>query len=145
MFSKACEYGIKAITYIAKESLKEKRVKIGEISENTELPEPFTAKILGVLNKHGIVHSQTGPNGGFLIEKDKMKDIKISEIVNAIDGDAIYNGCGLGFEACNADKPCPMHHKFVKVRSEMKKMLTSTSIYDLAIGFKSGKTVLKRE
>jgi Rrf2 family iron-sulfur cluster assembly transcriptional regulator len=144
MFSKACEYGIKAITYVAKESLKGNRVKIGEISSNTDSPEAFTAKILGTLNKFNIVQSQTGPNGGFEIDKNQMKTIMVSDIVNAIDGDSIYNGCALGFSECNADKPCPMHHKFVKVRGEIKKMLISTSVYDLALGLKTGKTVLKR-
>lgn len=144
MFSKACEYGIKAITYIAKESLKGNRVKIGEIASNTDSPEAFTAKILGTLNKYNIVQSQTGPNGGFEIDKNQMKTIMVSDIVNAIDGDSIYNGCALGFSECNAVKPCPMHHKFVKVRGEIKKMLISTSVYDLALGLKTGKTVLKR-
>ncbi|MCZ2101236.1 MAG: Rrf2 family transcriptional regulator [Chitinophagales bacterium] len=144
MFSKACEYGIKAITYIAKESLKGNRVKTGDIAANTDSPEAFTAKILGLLTKYDIVSSQTGPNGGFEIGKDRMKEIKISEIVNAIDGDAIYNGCALGFSECNSEKPCPMHHKFVKVRGDIKKMLTTTTVYDLAYGLKTGKSVLKR-
>jgi hypothetical protein len=37
-----------------------------------------------------------------------------------------------------------MHEKFVKVRKEIKLMLTQTTIYDLALGLKSGKTVLTR-
>lgn len=144
MFSKACEYGIKAITYIAKESLKGNRVKTGEIAFHTDSPEPFTAKILGTLTKFDIIHSQTGPNGGFIISKERMKSIKLSDIVNAIDGDSIYNGCVLGYSECNHLKPCPMHHKFVKIRGDIKKMVTTTTIYDLAIGLKSGKSVLKR-
>ena len=144
MFSKACEYGIKAIAYIAKESLDGNRVKIGDISANTDTPGAFTAKILGLLAKNHIVISQTGPHGGFEITKDKMKEVKLSEIVRIIDGDAIYNGCALGYHECNNERPCSMHHKFVKVRADIKKMLTSTTIYDLAQGVKTGKSVLKR-
>ena len=54
MFSKSCEYGIKAIIYIATQSLEDVRVKIGDVAENTGTPEAFTAKILGSLTKHNI-------------------------------------------------------------------------------------------
>jgi Rrf2 family iron-sulfur cluster assembly transcriptional regulator len=144
MFSKACEYGIKAIIYIATQSLKQERVKIGDIVENVGSPEAFTAKILGALTKHNIVKSYTGPYGGFEIERDSMKSINVADIVFAIDGESIYNGCGLGLSECNSAKPCPMHDKFVKVRSELKKMLQTTSIFDLAEDVKSGRTILIR-
>ncbi len=144
MFSKACEYGIKAMIYIATQSMKDSRVKIGDIAENVGSPEAFTAKILGALVKHDIVQSLTGPNGGFQIGLNRMKEVRVSDIVFAIDGDSIYNGCGLGLSECRATAPCPMHDKFVKVRAHLKNMLETTSIYDLAIGLKSGKSVLTR-
>lgn len=144
MFSKACEYGIKAMIYIATQSMRDTRIKIGDISENIGSPEAFTAKILGALVKQRIVRSQTGPNGGFYIDKHKMKEVTVSEIVAAIDGDSIYNGCGLGLSECSNSEPCPMHHKFVKIRAQLKAMLETTTVYDLAVGLKSGKTILMR-
>lgn len=144
MFSKACEHGIKAIIYIATQSMDGKRVKIGDVIESTGSPEAFTAKVLGSLTKHNIVKSHTGPFGGFDIDKSRMKEIKVIEIVQAIDGDSIFNGCGLGLSECSNVQPCPMHIKFVKVRNEIKQMLNSMSLYDLAMGIKSGKTVLMR-
>lgn len=144
MFSKSCEHGIKAIIYIATQSLQDRRVKIGDIVAHIGSPEAFTAKILGALVRQNIVQSQTGPYGGFFIEKEKMQSTKISEIVFAIDGDAIYNGCALGLHECNGKRPCPMHDKFVTVRANLKNMLETTTVYDLAQGLESGKTVLLR-
>lgn len=144
MFSKACEYGIKAVIYIATQSMQGRRVKIGDIVEHVGSPEAFTAKILGQLTRENLIKSHTGPYGGFEIDKDRMKSIKVSQIVFAIDGDEVYNGCGLGLSECSNLQPCPMHDKFVKVRSELKKMLVTTSVYDLAMGIKSGKTILMR-
>ncbi len=144
MFSKACEYGIKAIVYIATQSLEGKRVKIGDIVGSSGSPEAFTGKVLGALTKHHIVNSHTGPYGGFDIDVQRLKEIKISDIVFAIDGDTIYNGCALGFSECGSDQPCPMHDKFVKVRGELKKMLETTSVYDLAMGLKTGKSTLMK-
>ena len=145
MFSKACEHGIKAIIYIATQSIEGRRVKIGDVVEHSGSPEAFTAKVLGSLTKHNIVNSHTGPYGGFDIDVKKMKEIKVIEIVEAIDGDSIFNGCGLGLSECSTVQPCPMHDKFVKVRNEIKKMLTNTTIHDLALGLKSGKTVLLKK
>jgi Rrf2 family protein len=144
MFSKACEYGIRAIIYIASQSVDGSRVKIAEVVENIKSPEAFTAKILGALVRNGIVQSATGPYGGFYIDTKKRTAIRMSDIVFAIDGDSIYNGCGLGLSECNSEKPCPLHHKFVQIRADLKNMLNNTTIEDLAAGLKSGKTMLMR-
>jgi len=144
MFSKACEYGIKAIIYIATQSMIGRRVKIGEIVEHIDSPEAFTAKILGALVKENIVQSVTGPYGGFYIDKKRIDQITMIDIVTAIDGDSIFNGCGLGLKQCNSDQPCPMHSKFVSVRNDLKSMLKSTSILELAEGLNSGKSTLLR-
>lgn len=144
MFSKACEHAIKSIIYIATQSMEGKRVKIGDIVENSGSPEAFTGKVLGALTKHNIVDSQKGPYGGFYIDTAQMKSVRLSDIVYAIDGDSLYNGCALGLKECSHTAPCPMHEKFVQVRSDLKEMLESTSIYDLATGLKAGKTTLIR-
>lgn|SRR5690606_10802585 len=144
MFSKACEYGIKAIIYIATRSLQDERVKIGDIVQHIDSPEAFTAKILGMLVRQGLVQSVTGPYGGFQIDKSKVKSVRLSDIVSAIDGDSIYRGCGLGLSECSDDEPCPVHDKFVTIRTQLKNMLETTSLFDLASGLKEGRTILMR-
>lgn len=118
------------------------RVKIGDIAENVGTPLAFTGKILGALTKYNIVNSYTGPNGGFDIDRKRMKEIKVSDIVYAIDGDGVYSGCALGLNECSSAQPCPLHNRFVKVRSELKNLLETTSVYDLALGLKTGKSKL---
>ena len=85
-----------------------------------------------------------GATGGFEIEKSSVNKIKLSQIVLAIDGDNVYKGCGLGLKACNANQPCPVHDKFMIIREELKDMLESTTVRDLAMGLKDGNTYLKR-
>lgn len=144
MFSKACEHGIKAIIYIATQSIDGLRVKIGDVSTKTGTPEAYTSKILSSLTKHQVVHSLTGPHGGFVMDLEMMKQIKISQIVFAIDGDNIYNGCALGLSECDHTQPCPLHENFLKIREDLKSMLENTSVYDLATKFKAGETILIR-
>ncbi|MCM4154726.1 Rrf2 family transcriptional regulator [Gramella sp. AN32] len=144
MFSKACEYGIKASTYIALQSLEGKRVSLKEIASEIDSPVAFTAKILHQLAKNDILESVKGPYGGFQIQKERIDAIKLADIVYAIDGDSIYKGCALGFNECNAKQPCPLHDKFVGIRDELKHMLENTSLYELASGLEVGLTYLKR-
>jgi len=143
MFSKACEYGIKAAIFIATKSYEGKRVSPKEISAEIDSPQAFTAKILQALVKHNIINSVKGAYGGFEIDKTNIGNVKLSQIVNAIDGDSIYSGCGLGLEKCDENHPCPVHNKFKGVRDELKHMLEETNLEELALNIKSGASFLK--
>lgn len=144
MFSKACEYGIKAVLFIAMQSLREVRVKMGDIVENIGSPEAFTGKILSFLTKNGIVDSYTGPNGGFEMKLESLHRISIADIVKAIDGDEFFNGCVLGLDRCDKDHPCPMHHTVESIRSNMRSTLRETTIFELATGLKNKESLLMR-
>lgn len=143
MFSKACEYGIKASIFIAINSFEGKRVSPKEISEEIDSPTAFTAKILQALVRHNLIDSVKGAYGGFEIEKDKISSIKLSQIVTAIDGDKIYKGCGLGLHTCDEEHPCPVHDKFKIIRTELKDMLENTNLEQLALDIKAGVAFLK--
>ncbi|WP_285656244.1 Rrf2 family transcriptional regulator [Allomuricauda sp. NBRC 101325] len=144
MFSKACEYGIRAAVYVTLQSLEGRRVSVGEIGEEIDAPVAFTAKILQQLTRNNIIHSVKGLHGGFEIERVDMDNVKLNMIVKAIDGDKIYTGCGLGLKECNAQKPCPLHDKFLDIRTDLRNMLESTSLFELANGLEVGLTYLKR-
>ncbi len=143
MFSKACEYGIKASIFIALKSYQETRVSLKDIAAEINSPEAFTAKILQKLARKHIISSTKGAAGGFEIEKSKISTVKLAQIVDAIDGDSIYNGCGLGLSTCDENHPCPVHDKFLDVREELRRMLETTNLEELALGLKSGVTYLK--
>lgn len=143
MFSKACEYGIKAAVFIAVRSQEGKRISLNEIAGEINSPTAFTAKVLQQLTRNNIVDSVRGPAGGFEINKNKVNKIMLSKIVSAIDGDSIYKGCALGFHNCNENLPCPLHHKFVLIRNELKQMLETTSLLDLSKDINDGVTFLK--
>lgn len=143
MFSKSCEYGIKATSYIALQSLRDNRVQIPEIAAKINSPEAFTAKILQQMVKNDIVESIKGPYGGFEIKKENLPKINLDKIVAAIDGDAIYNGCALGFSECSNLEPCPLHNKFISIRESLKDMLENTSLLELATNLDEGISFLK--
>lgn len=144
MFSKACEYAIRATVYVALKSLKDERASLKDIAKEIGSPMAFTAKIMQQLARNNIVYSVMGPTGGFQMDKGQIDEVKLSKVVDTIDGDSIYRGCGLGLKECDASRPCPVHDRFAKIRDDLQKMLVSTSIFELATGLDVGLTFLKR-
>lgn len=143
MFSKACEYGIKAAIYIATNSNDGNRVSLKGIAKHIDSPEAFTAKILQILARENVIKSVRGINGGFEIDKHKLEKIQLADIVKAIDGDNIYKGCGIGLKECNELHPCPIHNEFKTVRGNLKTLLESTNLKVLALDVNSGISFLK--
>jgi len=127
MFSKACEYGIRAITIIGKYSMEGKKIGIKELCAEANTPESFTAKILQGLVRRRLVKSQKGRSGGFYIDRD-LTEISLKDIVEAIDGNEIFVGCGLGLERCDSSNPCPLHNEFEVVRTSLNKMCASSTL-----------------
>ena len=143
MFSKSCEYGIRATIFIATHCCKEGKVGLKEIAKEIDSPIAFTAKILQVLVKNNIVKSSKGVGGGFMILKDELKSIKLVNIVNAIDGDSVFLRCVLGLSNCSEEHPCPVHEKFKFVKKDLIYMLENTTLEELSLGIKKGQTFLK--
>jgi len=132
MFSKACEYAIKAVLHIAHKSRSDERVGVKDIAKAIDSPEAFTGKIMQQLSKSGLVKSIKGPSGGFWMGEDERKSANIKDIVKVIDGDKLYTECGLGLKQCNDNKPCPVHEQYKEIRDALVKMHTETNLDELA-------------
>ncbi len=143
MFSKACEYAIRATIFIAGQSYNDKKASLKEVAMAIESPEAYTSKILQELSRNNIITSSKGPNGGFSMDKNVLEKVNLRTIVSAIDGDKIYTNCGLGLKQCNEQMPCPVHNQFKSIRNQLKKMLETTTVKSLTIDLENGLTFLK--
>ncbi len=130
MFSKACEYAIKAMVFIQYKSQQNETTNLSEIAEAIASPVAFTAKILQQLRKNDLLESTMGVKGGFRILENKQ--INLKEIIVAIDGNGIFSNCVLGLKACSSTNPCPVHNKYAKIRQEMEHIMQKTFLVDLA-------------
>jgi Rrf2 family protein len=143
MFSKTCEYGIRAMIFIAQHSKDEARIGIREIARGIASPEHFIAKILQELGRKGIVQSIKGPNGGFYLDQ-KGRECSLANIVRALDGDQLFTGCGLGLPQCSELHPCPIHGEFKKIRQEISAMLEDARIGEFTEQLDERQLFLKR-
>ena len=143
MLSKTCEYGIRATVFIALQSILGNRTSLKYIAVEIDSPEAFIAKILQKLVKDKIIESVKGLNGGFEISREKIKSTKLSEIIYALDGYDIRSRCMLGLPHCSPDNPCSVHHKYKPVRDELLKLMTETTIEEMALGVKDKMAILR--
>jgi Rrf2 family protein len=143
MFSKTCEYAIRAVIFIAQKSKDGGKVGIKEIAKGIDSPESFIAKILQDLSRQGLVQSTKGPNGGFFLDKNNLR-YSLADVVRAIDGDKLFSGCGLGLKMCSESKPCPIHDEFKKIRGQISAMLENARIGEFNEALEQKLTFLKR-
>ncbi|MGG7661800.1 RrF2 family transcriptional regulator [Dyadobacter sp. BHUBP1] len=143
IFSKTCEYAMRAVFYIAQKSEEGQKVGIREIALHINSPEPFLAKILQKLSKDGLILSSKGPNGGFYVDSGGLQR-PLADIVQAIEGDSIFTGCGMGLSYCSEANPCPLHNDFKKIRSQIVVMLQNTSIGKFNEGLLAGHLTLNK-
>ena len=143
IFSKTCEYAMRAVFYVAQRSSEGHRVGIKEIASHINSPEAFLAKIMQNLSGQGLIQSVKGPNGGFFFDAASLNR-PLADIVVAVEGDRIFTGCGLGLTYCSETNPCPLHEEFKKVRNQITHMLQNTSIGKFNLGLIKGKFTLNK-
>ena len=129
IFSKSCELGIQAVLFL---SIKKEKVIFNaeEISSELKVPKEFVSKVLQILTNSGIVGSKKGKSGGFYLAKNPA-NIRLIDIVEAIDGLEVFKTCVLGFPGCSSEKPCPVHDKWGKLREDAYKMLSEETLEQL--------------
>ncbi|SDL10691.1 transcriptional regulator, BadM/Rrf2 family [Pedobacter sp. ok626] len=127
IFSKTCEYAIRAVFYLAQKSASGVKSGIKDIAAGIDSPELYLGKILQDLSRKGLVASSKGPNGGFFLSSE-MLSLPLIEIVRAVDGDSLFTGCGLGLKQCSEINPCPLHNEFKDIRQKIALMLNRTTI-----------------
>lgn len=131
MLSNTCKYALRALIYLGKFSVEDKRIGIKKISEDLGLSSPFLGKILQNLVKQKLLVSTKGPNGGFALAKG-ANEITLYDIVIKVDGEEFFTNCLISLESCRTHDPskplCPVHAQYEKLRGEIGKFYQETTL-----------------
>ena len=137
MLSYTCKTAIKAVIYLAAGMETGEKKSIKDIAEHINASGHTVSKMLQTLVKRGVINSTKGPSGGFyLTEMQLMQPIIL--IVEAIDGLAVFNECGLGLSQCSETHPCPIHEQYRRPRELMEEVFRENKISDLCQPVNSG-------
>ncbi|MGH7229872.1 MAG: RrF2 family transcriptional regulator [Nitrospiraceae bacterium] len=136
--SKKADYGLMALQYIASvqfgEVTRARIVNTKEIAEEYNIPVELLAKVLQTLAKHGLVESQNGPKGGYLLAREASA-ITIAQVLEAIEGPLGITECYHDKEAaCSQLERCNIRTPLLKVQDSIYQLLNSMTVEDMMGG-----------
>jgi Rrf2 family protein len=126
IYSNACAYAIRAMTHLAMVR-PDGYLLLEELCEGTDLPRHFIAKIFQDLVRKGLLVSAKGRGGGFALARPPA-EIRLSDIVEAIDGVIEADQCVVGMAQCDDRQPCPYHDTWKGVKNQILAFLYETRL-----------------
>jgi Rrf2 family protein len=119
MISKKAKYAIKALKVLTEEFGKGP-VLISYISARESIPKKFLEAILLELRNHGILQSQKGKGGGYLLRVDPAR-VNLAQVLRVIDGPIAPTPCvSLNFyvkcDDCEDEVVCALKPIMERVR-----------------------------
>ena len=128
--SKKTDYALMAVQYMAsKNSLRAVNTK--EIAEEYRIPVELLAKVLQKLGKKGLVISQNGPKGGYLLAKS-ANDISVLSVIQAIEGHIGITECYHNEDSHCVQMPrCNIRTPLRNIQNSIYSLLESMSIEDM--------------
>jgi Rrf2 family transcriptional regulator, iron-sulfur cluster assembly transcription factor len=140
IYSRSSEYAIRAFVHLA-QTPDGKYAMVKTIAEQEDIPLHFLAKILQQLARKGLLRSSKGPSGGFAL-RTAPHEIRLLDIVAAVDGLDAYEECAAGHAHCSESTVCFMHDSWAALRSRIMEYLGRNTIADLSKALVQKKKVL---
>lgn len=127
MFSQTVEYALRAIVYLAGDP--DAARTSGQISEVTKVPQAYLSKVLKGLSEAGLLSSQRGVGGGFILAH-KPTELTILEVVNAVDPIRRIRTCPLGIST-HGSRLCPLHRRVDDALASVEKAFGTTTLAEV--------------
>jgi Rrf2 family protein len=129
IFSRPCEYAIRAMTFLA--DSREGVARAQEIAAAEDIPLPILSKVLQDLARAALLDSRRGPGGGFRLAR-RPEQISLRDVVAAIDGTDHFYHCVAGLPGCSDEAPCPLHDMWKRFRATLIESLEVTTLDRMA-------------
>ncbi len=127
--TKKADYGLIAMRHLAQHA------DVGacsakDLADIYGMPQEALAKILQCLTKAGVLLSQHGINGGYVLARDPRK-ITAFEVIQAIEGPLFITSCSSTEHDCDQSSRCTVREPLRKVSRSIEEVLSQLTIWDL--------------
>jgi Rrf2 family protein len=122
------QYAIRVVTHLA--SNNNELLSSKNISEELGIPYKSLSRIITQLVNASIIVSLRGRDGGIKLQKE-LKDIKVNDILEAVNESLHNEDCILGLGECKKHDKCPLHDRWVAPKDEIINIFENTSVEDL--------------
>ena len=127
--SKKADYGLIALKHLAMHA--DESISARQIASKYLIPAELLAKVLQKLARKGLLVSQQGMNGGYVLARDPSR-ISIVDVVEALEGPISITPCEKG-DDCQQLQVCSVRDPLLKVKAKVVRILGDVSITELAM------------
>lgn len=137
MISAKIEYGIFLLVYLVGNS--NRLVSLTEVAEREKISRGYLEEVAANLKRTKILNGKKGRGGGYILARDP-KDIKIFEIITALEGPISPVKC-LGLPAhankkqndlrCAKEKKCGTKKIWISLKNKIEEHLSEISLADI--------------
>jgi Rrf2 family protein len=140
MISKKAKYAIKALKVLT-EAYGKGAVLIAQIAAQESIPQKFLETILLDLRNHGLLQSQKGKGGGYLLRVEPER-INLAQVVRIIDGPIAPTPCVsknfyVKCDDCADEDTCTIRPIMLKVRDANLAVYERTTLPMLLSGYEA--------
>jgi FeS assembly SUF system regulator len=129
--TKKADYGLIAMRHLA-EHAAEGSYSATDLAEMYGIPQEALAKILQKLARAGLLTSQQGMHGGYMLARDAQQ-ISALEVIRAIDGPLFLTSCSSDKRGdCEQTDRCTVREPLRRVGESIQEVLGRLSIYDMS-------------
>lgn len=127
MISQTAEYALRAVVCLANE--KDMPMTTKTLADVTKVSPSYLSKVMQSLVRAGLVKSQRGLHGGFVLGRG-VSNLTVLDVINAVDPLQRIHSCPLELEA-HGTNLCPLHRKLDDAIAHIEHVFSTHSIADL--------------
>lgn len=128
--SQTAEYAFRAMACLAQDR-PVPGLRAQDLSELTEVPVHYLSKVLRKLVAAGLLVSQKGHHGGFVLARP-ARQIRFAEILAAVGEAPAPGRCAFGWGNCDVRNPCPLHPAWMALTNSLQGWANSMTLADVA-------------
>lgn len=128
------DYACRALLSLALHAGDNSPTSVRDIAERTGLPQPYLEQILLALKGAGLVRSKRGVGGGYVLAK-APSDIRLSEIISAVDGPITLGDFGQPHQdgSCDHEGQCVLLAIWDVAGQHMREHLDAYTLENIAL------------
>ena len=122
--SKKTDYAIILLTHLGEVG---GQVSAQKVAAHYKLPYPMVANILKQLVSSGLIKSNRGQHGGYVLARS-AHEIKLSEIIEVTDSPFSLVECAHDEDLCEVHQCCPTQRPLVALHQKIQKFFEDTTL-----------------
>jgi Rrf2 family protein len=128
--SKKADYALMAMNHLAQHADRG-AASAREIAERYDIPIELLAKVLQRLTRHGLLSSQQGTRGGYVLARSAAL-VSVADVIEAVDGPLTVTACATDEDTCEQYEKCNIRDPLWRIKDRIQQALAACSIAELA-------------